>query len=90
MREILITFAEVADNLADHISRAHSERVTFVILKHGSPVARLEPYSTKVFTGRDFAEVLAKNELSESDAKSWRRDLREARQSLKPPHRRRS
>jgi hypothetical protein len=39
----------------------------------------------KVCAGRDLAEALAKTELPESEAKSWHRDLKIGRRSLKRP-----
>jgi predicted transcriptional regulator len=38
----------------------------------------------KIVTGRELAKVLAKASLSEDEAKAWRRDLRAAREKLKP------
>ena len=45
--------------LADCVNRAHYQNVTFVLLKNGTPVARLVPEREKVCLGRDLAEVLA-------------------------------
>ena len=59
--------------------------MTFVLLKNGSPVARLVPDGEKVCIGRDLAEVLAKTTLSEDEASSWHRDLQIARKALKSP-----
>jgi antitoxin (DNA-binding transcriptional repressor) of toxin-antitoxin stability system len=59
--------------------------VTFVLLKNGSPVARLVPDNEKVCTGRELAEILRKVELPADEARAWNRDLRAARKKLKPP-----
>jgi antitoxin (DNA-binding transcriptional repressor) of toxin-antitoxin stability system len=81
-----ISVTEAARNLADCINRAHYQNVTFVLLKNGSPVARLVPANEeKVCAGRDFAEALSGVELAEGEAKAWRRDLLTARKTLKAP-----
>ena len=80
-----ISVTEAARNFAECVNRAHYQNVTFVLLRNGSPVARLVPDGKKVCTGRDLAEALGKVHLSEEEAKAWRRDLRKARRALKPP-----
>jgi hypothetical protein len=39
----------------------------------------------KICFGRDLAEALAGTELSDADARAWRRDLHAARKTLKAP-----
>jgi len=85
VKENFISVTEAARNFADCVNRAHYQNVTFVLLKNGTPVARLVPDHAKVCSGRDLAEVLVKTELPEETARAWRRDLQAARQSLKPP-----
>jgi antitoxin (DNA-binding transcriptional repressor) of toxin-antitoxin stability system len=85
MRKTTISVTEAARNFADCVNRAHYQNVTFVLLKNGSPVARLVPDSEKVCTGRDLIEALAKAKLSEAEAKAWLRDLKKARKTLKAP-----
>jgi antitoxin (DNA-binding transcriptional repressor) of toxin-antitoxin stability system len=81
-----ISVTEAARNLADCINRAHYQNVTFVLLKNGSPVARLVPdKADKVCEGRHLAEALAEVELPESEARDWHRDLSAARKTLKAP-----
>jgi hypothetical protein len=41
MKKLTISVTEAARNFADCVIRAHYEKVTFVLLKNGSPVARL-------------------------------------------------
>ena len=84
MRKKTISVTEAARHFADCVNRAHYQNVTFVLLKNGSPVARLSPESAKVCTGRDLAAALAQTELSDSEAAAWHRDLRKARKALKP------
>jgi antitoxin (DNA-binding transcriptional repressor) of toxin-antitoxin stability system len=87
MKESFISVTEAARNFADCVNRAHYQNVTFVLLKNGTPFARLVPdnAAAKVCSGRDLAAVLAGVELPEETARAWRRDLKRARRSLKPP-----
>jgi antitoxin (DNA-binding transcriptional repressor) of toxin-antitoxin stability system len=84
MKTMSISVTEAARNFADCVNRAHYQNVTFVLLKNGSPVARLVPDGEKVFLAGDLAEALSKVELSADEAKAWNRDLRKARKTLKP------
>ena len=83
MRKI-ISVTEAARNFADCVNRAHYQNVTFVLLKSGSPVARIVPDSEKICTGKDLVSALASAKLSASEAREWAHDLRDARSSLKP------
>jgi antitoxin (DNA-binding transcriptional repressor) of toxin-antitoxin stability system len=85
MKTTPISVTEAARNFADCVNRAHYQKVTFVLLKNGVPVARLAPAEEKICTGRDLAEALDKVELSPEEARAWNRDLRNARKSLKAP-----
>jgi len=85
MRKLSISVTEAARNFADCVNRAHYQNVTFVLLKNGSPVARLVPDSEKVCLGRDLAEAMAKTKLPEAEAAAWHRDLQTARKTLKTP-----
>ena len=85
MRTTAISVTEAARNFADCVNRAHYQNVTFVLLRNGSPVARLVPDSERVCTGRELAEVLAKARLTDREVKAWRRDLRAAYKTLKAP-----
>ena len=76
---------DAARNFADCVNRAHYQHVTFVLLKNGSPFARLVPDNEKVCLGRDLAEALATAELSEEEARAWRRDLKAARKTFRAP-----
>ena len=79
-----ISVTEAARNFSDCVNRAHYQNVTFVLLKGGTPVARLVPDNEKVCTGRDLAATLATAKLSPEEAQAWNRDLRVARSNLKP------
>jgi antitoxin (DNA-binding transcriptional repressor) of toxin-antitoxin stability system len=85
MRKTTISVTDAARNFADCVNRAHYQNVSFVLLKNGSPVARLVPDNEKVCAGRDLAGALAKAELPAAEAAAWHRDLQTARKTLKTP-----
>lgn len=86
MKKLSISVTEAARNFADCVNRARYQNVTFVLLKNGSPVARLVPETEeKVCAGRDLAEALAGMELPEAEARAWHRDMSAARRTLKAP-----
>lgn len=85
MKKTVISVTEAARNFADCVNRAHYQNITFVLLKNGSPVARLVPDDEKVCVGRELAEALAKIQLPEDEARAWHRDLQAARKTLKAP-----
>jgi len=85
MQKANISVTEAARNFADCVNRAHYQNVTFILLKNGSPVARLGPDSERVCAGRDLAEALGKTELPVAEAAAWHRDLHAGRQTLKTP-----
>lgn len=80
----IISVTDAARNFADCINRAHYQNVTFVLLKSGSPVARIVPDGEKVCTGRGLAATLLGVKLSSEEARKWNRDLRDARARLNP------
>jgi len=81
----VISVTEAARNFADCVNRAHYQNVTFVLLRNGSPVARIVPDGKKGCTGPELAEALADLDLSKEEARAWRKDLRAARKALRPP-----
>lgn len=85
MKKTAISVTEAARNFADCVNRVHYQNVTFVLLKNGVPVAQLGPGEGKVRTGRDLAKALSDVELSEAEARAWRKDLLAARKTLKKP-----
>jgi antitoxin (DNA-binding transcriptional repressor) of toxin-antitoxin stability system len=80
----IISVTDAARSFADCVNRAHYQKVTFVLLKGGSPVARIVPDEERVCTGADLSRALAGAKLSSREASSWSRDLRNARSRLKP------
>jgi len=81
----MISVTEAARNFADCVNRAHYQNVTFVLLRNGSPVARIVPDGKRRCTGAELAEALAQVDLSEEEARAWLKDLRGARKALRPP-----
>jgi hypothetical protein len=80
----IISVTEAARNFADCVNRAYYQKVTFVLLKGGSPVARIVPDEQKVCTGDNLIRALAGVGLAREEASAWSRDLRIARSHLKP------
>jgi hypothetical protein len=58
--------------------------MTFVH-KIGAVKALIAPNNAKVCSGRDLAEAFVKADLTVSEAKAWRRELRAAHKNLKKP-----
>jgi len=85
MKKTIISVTEAARNFADCVNRAHYQNITFVLLRNGSPVARLVPDDEKVCLGRELSEALAKKQLTEDEARAWHRELQAARKTLKAP-----
>jgi antitoxin (DNA-binding transcriptional repressor) of toxin-antitoxin stability system len=85
MDKTIITVTEAARNFADCVNRAHYQNVTFVLLKNGSPVARLVPDREKACAGRELARLLAEVRLPSEEARMWRRDLQTTRKAIEPP-----
>lgn len=85
MRKRTISVTEAARNFADCVNRAHYQNTTFILLKNGSPMARLVPDGQKICTGRDLAEALARTDLPAEEAAAWHRDMQTARKTLKTP-----
>ena len=85
MKRTIISVTEAARNFADCVNRVRYQNVTFVLLKNGSPVARLSPDEERVCTGHALAEAVRTSALSANDAKAWHRDLQSGRKTLKAP-----
>ncbi len=85
MKETILTVAEAERSFSDCVNRAQYQGQLFVLLKNGVPVARLVPAGRPVCCGSDLAAALNSVQLSDGDAQSWNRDLREAGKKLKAP-----
>ena len=84
MKSDAISVTEASRNFADCVNRVHYQNHSFVLLKNGKPLARLVPETAKKCTGKKLAEVLRKTRLSVKNAGAWRKDLADARKTLKP------
>lgn len=86
MRKVTISVTEAARHFADCVNRAHYQNVTFILLKNGTPVARLAPpQNEKLCSGRALAAALAQAELPAEEAALWHRDLHKCRKGLTAP-----
>lgn len=84
MKKKAISVTEAARNFADCVNRVHYQNITYVLLRNGTPLARLVPETEKSCSGRELAEALKNVALSPEEAKMWRQDLERARRKLKP------
>lgn len=80
----IISVTEAARSFADCVNRAHYQKVTFVLLKGGSPMARIVPDEERVCSGAELSRAIEGTRLSTKEAASWNRDLRRASSRLKP------
>jgi prevent-host-death family protein len=85
MRKLTISVTDAARNFADCVNRAHYQHVTFILVKNGSPVARLIPDGEKKCTGPELAEALRRTELPPDEAAAWQRDIKAGHKRLKAP-----
>jgi prevent-host-death family protein len=85
VKRVAITVTEAARNFADCVNRVRYQDTTFVLLKNGTPVARLVPDHETICTGQDLMEALTETSLSVEEAQAWRQDLENARRTLKTP-----
>jgi antitoxin (DNA-binding transcriptional repressor) of toxin-antitoxin stability system len=83
-----ISVTEASRNFADCVNRARYQGTSFLLLKGGRAVARLEPARQKPTRGGDLADALdkalAEFHVGEKEATSWLHDL-EQRRGLMPP-----
>lgn len=84
MKKKAISVTEAARNFADCVNRVHYQNITYVLLRNGTPLARLVPETEKSCSGRELAEALKNVALSPEEAKMWRQDLQRVRRKLKP------
>jgi len=85
MKKTVISVTEAARNFAECVNRVRYQGMTIVLVKNGTPVARLVPEETKSNSVRRLAAALREFDLSPEEARAWHRDLRAARRILKPP-----
>jgi len=85
VKKTTISVTEAARNFAECVNLVRYQNVTFVLLKNGSPVARLVPPEEKTGKGAEVAKVLVRLELPRPEAAAWHHDLRKARKSVRKP-----
>ena len=54
----VVSATEAARNLGEVLARVREERAVYVVERHGKPVAQIAPVEDRVFTGRDFVELI--------------------------------
>jgi prevent-host-death family protein len=84
MKTTTISVTEAARNFADCVNRVRYQGMTFVLLRNGTPVARIVP-AEKAGTNSELAKALRKVDLSPAEARAWYRDLQKGRKILIPP-----
>ena len=88
MKEKILELADAARDLTDCVHRAHDEKMVFILVENGVPVARLVPEMKKRCTASELADSLHGNLLAADEAAAFREDIRtarEAREALLPP-----
>ncbi|HSY90842.1 MAG TPA: type II toxin-antitoxin system prevent-host-death family antitoxin [Candidatus Binatus sp.] len=84
MKTKSLSVTDAARNFADCVNRVRYQNMSFVLLKNGTPVARLVPAEKKVCTGRELARALRRVDLSTEEAVAWSRGMKKTRKGLKP------
>jgi prevent-host-death family protein len=85
MKKTPISVTDAARNFADCVNRVRYQNMTFILLKNGTPVARIVPHDSKTCTARELAEALRDVKLSPANAKAWYSDLQKGRKILRAP-----
>jgi len=85
MKQTTISVTEAARNFAECVNLVRYQNVSFVLLRNGSPAARLVPAEEKQGRGADLARALSRTGLPAAEASAWHRDLGEARRSTGTP-----
>jgi antitoxin (DNA-binding transcriptional repressor) of toxin-antitoxin stability system len=85
---VSISVTEASRNFADCVNRARYQGTSFILLRGGAPVARIEPAEAQPPKGRELAAAFQKAvegvHVGEEEATSWLHDLEQARGSLQP------
>ena len=88
MDPVQISVTEASRNFSDCVNRARYQGTSFVLLKGGSPVARIEPAEAQPKRGRElaaaFLEAVEEVHVGEEEATSWLHDLKQARGAMQP------
>ena len=57
-RSRVVSATEAAKSFGEILARVREERSVYVVERHGKPVAQIGPVEERVFTGRDFVEMV--------------------------------
>ena len=85
MKETNLNLADAARDLPDCVHRAQDEKMVFILVENGVPVARLVPELEKRCTAGELADALHGHSLTTDEAAAFREDIRAARETLLPP-----
>jgi antitoxin (DNA-binding transcriptional repressor) of toxin-antitoxin stability system len=88
MNTVRISVTEASRNFSECVNRARYQGTSFVLLKGGSPVARIEPAEAQPKRGRELAaafdKAVADVHVGEEEATSWLHDLEQSRGAMQP------
>jgi antitoxin (DNA-binding transcriptional repressor) of toxin-antitoxin stability system len=88
MDPVEISVTDASRNFSDCVNRARYQGTSFVLLKGGSPVARIDPAEAQPKRGRELAAAFVKAvegvHVGEEEATSWLHDLEQARGAMQP------
>ncbi len=86
MDPVPISVTEASRNFSDCVNRARYQGTSFVLLKGGTPVARIEPAEAQPKRGRElaaaFVEAVEDVHVGEEEATAWLHDLEQARGAM--------
>jgi antitoxin (DNA-binding transcriptional repressor) of toxin-antitoxin stability system len=85
VKEKTISVNEAARDFVACVNRAHHDKMIFILLDNGVPVARLVPEQATRCSAGELADALRENPLTPEEARAWRDDIRKGRESLLPP-----
>ena len=57
-RSRVVSATEAAKNFGEVLARVREKRAVYVVERHGKPVAQITPVEDRVFTVRDFVELI--------------------------------
>ncbi len=88
MDPVPISVTDASRNFSDCVNRARYQGTSFVLLKGGTPVARIEPAEAQPKRGRELAAAFVKAvedvHVGEEEATSWLHDLEQSRGAMQP------
>lgn len=54
----IVSATEAARNFGSIVARVREDRAVYIVERSGTPVAQISPVEERVFTGRDFVEMV--------------------------------